>query len=426
MKCDSCGYENPSDVQYCLKCGKELSKTPETNNNVTEANNNVVTPNNNVTETNNNESMVFSTEQPTQSETDLEKTMVIPNISALTKEEPVVSSNIDNSNTNINGNDTLTPNNVFPNVESSNTGVTETTINETQTQEQSEIPDLMNAFEPMDAQPKNPVSSEAPTTVASAAVNPMEDIISQSATPVEPQTPPVEPSPSPATTTPTPVIGVEKNKVVSNEPRVLSESEHKQLMKDFTGNNYPKILVKTINWSAVFFGSLYFFYRRMIALGLLLMAIESVVYNVINKTLVTMNLSILGKLFINIGIYILVGLIIGLCFKNIFVNHAKRKIKKVLAYNKNESFENIRVQVARIGGTNIAAPFAYIGVSTLLLPLILIFTIGSGVASMIDSIQSQLDISQSNTASDISDCDGTIITTVVDNEEVTECIPWNE
>ena len=166
MKCDSCGYENPSDVQYCLKCGKELSKTPESNNNVMEVNNNV-------TESNNNESMVFSTEQPTQSETVLEKTMVIPNMSALTKEEPVVSSNINNSNTNITGNDILTQNNVFPNVVSNNTGVTEATVNEAPIQEQSEIPDLMNAFEPMDAQPKNPVSSEASTTVASAAVNPM-------------------------------------------------------------------------------------------------------------------------------------------------------------------------------------------------------------------------------------------------------------
>ena len=122
MKCDSCGYENPSDVQYCLKCGKELSKTPESNNNVMEVNNNV-------TESNNNESMVFSTEQPTQSETVLEKTMVIPNMSALTKEEPVVSSNINNSNTNITGNDILTQNNVFPNVVSNNTGVTEATVN---------------------------------------------------------------------------------------------------------------------------------------------------------------------------------------------------------------------------------------------------------------------------------------------------------
>lgn len=421
MKCDSCGYENPSDVQYCLKCGKELSKTPESNNNVMEVNNNV-------TESNNNESMVFSTEQPTQSETVLEKTMVIPNMSALTKEEPVVSSNINNSNTNITGNDILTQNNVFPNVVSNNTGVTEATVNEAPIQEQSEIPDLMNAFEPMDAQPKNQVSSEASTTVASAAVNPMEDIISQSVTPVGPQTPPVEPSPSSSTTTPATdsVIGVEKNKVVSNEPRVLSESEHKQLMKDFTGNNYPKLLVKTINWSAFFFGFLYFFYRRMIALGLLLAIIQTVIYNMIINAVVTMKLSILETFLINIVIYILIGLIVGLCFKNIYENHAKRKIKKVLAYNKNESFENIRVQVARIGGTNIAAPFAYIGILILLLPLILIFTIGSSAASMIDTIQSQLNKSQSNTISDISDCDGTIITTVVDNEEVTECIPWNE
>ena len=164
----------------------------------------------------------------------------------------------------------------------------------------------------------------------------------------------------------------------------------------------------------------------MIALGLLLAIIQTVIYNMIINAIVTMKLSILETFLINIVIYILIGLIVGLCFKNIYENHAKRKIKKVLAYNKNESFENIRVQVARIGGTNIAAPFVYIGILILLLPLILIFTIRSSAASMIDTIQSQLNKSQSNTISDISDCDGTIITTVVDNEEVTECIPWNE
>jgi uncharacterized membrane protein YvbJ len=40
MKCQNCGYHNPSDKNYCLKCGSPLEKSPIINYKKNATNNN--------------------------------------------------------------------------------------------------------------------------------------------------------------------------------------------------------------------------------------------------------------------------------------------------------------------------------------------------------------------------------------------------
>lgn len=171
---------------------------------------------------------------------------------------------------------------------------------------------------------------------------------------------------------------MEKNKVQSTEPVTLNDHQLQQLTLDFVGKNGAKVLSKNINWSAFLFGPLYFFYRRMILFGILLMIIEGLANS--------FALKILGNsssFFIAIVIYVLVGLIVGSLFKNIYMIHTKKKINKVLSYNPNESFENIRVQVARLGGTSISNVLSVFGLAMASLVILLPFVAAKGIVDFL-------------------------------------------
>lgn len=169
-----------------------------------------------------------------------------------------------------------------------------------------------------------------------------------------------------------------KNRVQSTGPTTLTDHQLQQLTLDFVGKNGAKVLSKNINWSAFLFGPLYFFYRRMILFGILLMIIEGLANS--------FALKILGKsssFFIAIVIYVLVGLIVGSLFKNIYMIHTKKKINKVLSYNPNESFENIRVQVARLGGTSISNVLSVFGLAMASLVILLPFVAAKGIVDFL-------------------------------------------
>lgn len=340
MKCLKCGYENPNDVQYCLQCGNPLTSQA-----VNPLGNNVLSQSVTNTSTQNTNSG-----NPSQ---DLEKTMIFP--TNPTPTNPVVSE---------------------PKVETPSTN--------------KNIPDMMNAFEPMndfpqETQVKVDHSQVNEQVTQSTIPNSVENISINSSKPVENVVPPVVSPTNPvenAMVVPEkpaePVFGVEKNKVQSTEPVTLNDHQLQQLTLDFVGKNGAKVLSKNINWSAFLFGPLYFFYRRMILFGILLMIIEGLANS--------FALKILGNsssFFIAIVIYVLVGLIVGSLFKNIYMIHTKKKINKVLAYNPNESFENIRVQVARLGGTSISNVLSVFGLAMASLVILLPFVATKGIVDFL-------------------------------------------
>ena len=172
MKCLKCGYENPNDVQYCLQCGNPLTSPA-----VNPLGNNVLSQS--VTNTS---AQTTNSGNPSQ---DLEKTMIFP--ANPTPTNPVVSE---------------------PKVETPSTN--------------KNIPDMMNAFEPMNDFPQETqVKADHPQVneqvTQSTISNSVENNTINSSKPVENVVPPVVSPTNPvenSTFSPEkpaePVFGVEK------------------------------------------------------------------------------------------------------------------------------------------------------------------------------------------------------------------------
>lgn len=318
MKCLKCGYENPNDVQYCLQCGNPLTSQA-----VNPLGNNVLSQS--VTNTS---AQTTNSGNPSQ---DLEKTMIFP--ANPTPTNPVVSE---------------------PKVETSSTN--------------TNIPDMMNAFEPMndfpqETQVKVDHSQVNEQVTQSTIPNSVENNTINSSKPVENVVPPVVSPTNPvenSTVAPEkpaePVFGVEKNRVQSTGPTTLTDHQLQQLTLDFVGKNGAKVLSKNMNWSAFFFSSVYFLYRRMVLYGILYSIFISIVGYVL------MNF-VQNAFLLQTIVLILTGLIAASLFKNIYNYYVRNKINSIVASHPGESFENLRVYVAQKGGTNLGNVFAQLGIS---------------------------------------------------------------
>ena len=228
MKCLKCGYENPNDVQYCLQCGNPLTSQA-----VNPLGNNVSSQS--VTNTS---TQTTNSGNPSQ---DLEKTMIFP--ANPTPTNPVVSE---------------------PKVETPPTN--------------TNIPEMMNAFEPMNSFPQETqVKADQPQVNEQVTQSTIPNSVENVVPPVVSPTNPVENSTVAPEKPAEPVFGVEKNRVQSTGPTTLTDHQLQQLTLDFVGKNGAKVLSKNMNWSAFFFSSVYFLYRRMVLYGILYSIFISIV-----------------------------------------------------------------------------------------------------------------------------------------------------
>ena len=350
MKCLKCGYENPNDVQYCLQCGNPLTSQA-----VNPLGNNVLSQS--VTNTS---AQTTNSGNPSQ---DLEKTMIFP--ANPTPTNPVVSE---------------------PKVETPSTN--------------TNIPDMMNAFEPMNSFPQETqvkvdhpqvnepiVQSTIPNAVGNNTINPSKPV-ENVVPPVVSPTNPVENSTVAPEKPAEPVFGVEKNRVQSTGPTTLTDHQLQQLTLDFVGKNGAKVLSKNMNWSAFFFSSVYFLYRRMVLYGILYSIFTSIVGYVL------MNF-VQNAFLLQTIVLILTGLIAASLFKNIYNYYVRNKINSIVASHPGESFENLRVYVAQKGGTNLGNVFASLGFSFLVSMTILSTAVVMGAIGMARSTIDNTPISNS-------------------------------
>lgn len=110
-------------------------------------------------------------------------------------------------------------------------------------------------------------------------------------------------------------------------------------IKAYIGKNYDKIKSQKFSFPTFFLGSIYFFYRKLYALGLIWMIVIFI--------LGIMNLA-----------FLLMGQIILACsFSKIYLNIVKNRIKAIAMQNKRNSQDEIITQCKQKGGTNIILPF---------------------------------------------------------------------
>lgn len=111
------------------------------------------------------------------------------------------------------------------------------------------------------------------------------------------------------------------NNELNDKDQQINDDEY--LLKIFIGNNYDKFTNKFFNFSALLFNALYFIYRKMYLLGLIILVINTIMINIL-------------PLDIYFCCYIPSCIVFGIVFNKIYVINAKHKIKTIKKMNKDD------------------------------------------------------------------------------------------
>ena len=145
--------------------------------------------------------------------------------------------------------------------------------------------------------------------------------------------------------------------LISPQPEIYSSFDD-DLLKVFIGKNSDKILAENFNFAAFFFGSIYFFYRKMYSCGFILFIIEMIFSNLLKSQIIT---TVIG---------LILSFIVGLKTNQLYVKHAKKKIKKIK--NNGISNEEIKTNCIKKGGTSIASAILFV-VTVIIIFIVLSF-----------------------------------------------------
>ena len=133
-----------------------------------------------------------------------------------------------------------------------------------------------------------------------------------------------------------------------------SFGDDEDLIKIYVGKNYEKIKKANFSLPTFFFGPIYFFYRKLYALGL--------GYALIN-------------IFIGISalpIIIVIRVLLATTFSQLYLNIVKKRIEKIKQQNKNIDKETLKLRCKIKGGVNILVILILIII--LFLSIILVIT----------------------------------------------------
>lgn len=125
-----------------------------------------------------------------------------------------------------------------------------------------------------------------------------------------------------------------------------------KLFNAYLGKNYKKITEKSFNFAAFFFGGSYLIYRKIYGIGAFILALCLIVEIIFPIAQI--------KWYITVIFELLASLACGLFANQIILNNAASKILNL----KMQKVDNIKVKLARIGGTNILLFFIAVLISS--------------------------------------------------------------
>ena len=136
-------------------------------------------------------------------------------------------------------------------------------------------------------------------------------------------------------------------------PNLFKHDEDFLLLNEYIGKNVSK-MKNGFSWCSFFFGPLYMFYRKMWGLGVILIVIYSAIgYLVPNAT-------------IAIILELVCALILGLKFKDIYIQKALKEIDIIKANNPDKKDDELIADVAYKGGVSQLALFVVVAIIILL------------------------------------------------------------
>lgn len=121
-----------------------------------------------------------------------------------------------------------------------------------------------------------------------------------------------------------------------------------QLRIAFIGEKYDKLINQKFSIWAFLFGTLYFAYRKMLLMGILVGTVMTIILNSINELIEKSTL-------LSLLIYIAMGIIYGIIFPKIYINWVDKKITKIK--DKTSDERELIYQCKHKGGTSVGLIF---------------------------------------------------------------------
>lgn len=143
------------------------------------------------------------------------------------------------------------------------------------------------------------------------------------------------------------------NRLITHNVTTNYEINDTKELETFIDKNVNKIKPNRVSLPSLFLGSLYYLYRKMYVLGILLIIMFlsfSIGFNYVPDDY---------KIYVGV-IYLIFSLVISIVlfikFNSIYINHANRKINRIKTKYKNESRFEIMERIKYAGSTNLLAP----------------------------------------------------------------------
>lgn len=157
------------------------------------------------------------------------------------------------------------------------------------------------------------------------------------------------------------------------EPTRLNQTfindNDEELLNAYIGKNYEKIKSRNYNFSALFFGIIYLFYRKMILLGILLFSV-----------------SILITLFITPIFPFIINIILCFTFNKLYIKRSNKKINKIKSNNPSATKEMLTALCAEKGGVSIVILILGIFVITVITFIAVTIAIMKGTITIFGNI----------------------------------------
>ena len=135
-------------------------------------------------------------------------------------------------------------------------------------------------------------------------------------------------------------------------PQNITDFHRRNLLMEFVGYKYEKISQNPLNIFALIFGEFYVLYRRMIVIGMLLLALR---------------ISLI--IYVNPYLSLIINIVLFLTFNKTYLLIAKGKIRSAERKNRNATYEQLKNTVVASGQTKMSNPITAVFV-TLIIGLI--------------------------------------------------------
>lgn len=145
------------------------------------------------------------------------------------------------------------------------------------------------------------------------------------------------------------------------EERLEHQKQFQELVEIYIGPKSYNFQKGSFSWCAFFLGPIYFMYRKLYGVGIIVYIINAIIQGFANLT----NMNI----YINLGITLVVQLFLGITFKKFYYNECIERIAIIKKKNPDLGFNQLTELVKRKGGVNIL--FAILAA----IPIVLVLTI---------------------------------------------------